>query len=257
MEQGNRRDRNLEFQRAKENPKFEEKNEKKKLEALKLLEKQEAKDAGEDYERKQFWKYSAESAASWEKKMEKKAKAANNGFTGKFSSLYFFFRLLTKVTFYIDHSQAAHKKYIRLMSEFKPDMSAYSDKKLADIERAIRNGEDPSDISAMANSLDYARLDDKPSKEAVDRLAAETKKQYVDHLFNFLTACLLTLFNPKLESFNVKLDLVIVRKKVTISPGLTKRIVSLTKRLQDFMTSIQRKFAKISKEAQPCKKPFK
>ncbi|KAG2214362.1 hypothetical protein INT47_000918 [Mucor saturninus] len=65
------------------------------------------------------------------------------------------------------------------MSEFKPDMSAYSDMKLADIERAIRNGEDPSDISAMANSLDYARLDDKPSKEAVDRLAAETKKQII------------------------------------------------------------------------------
>lgn len=69
------------------------------------------------------------------------------------------------------------------MSEFKPDMGAYSEKKLADIERAIRNGEDPSDISAMANSLDYARLDDKPSKEAVDRLAAETKKQYVIYYY--------------------------------------------------------------------------
>ncbi|CAO3618371.1 unnamed protein product [Mucor hiemalis] len=157
VEQGNRRDRNLEFQKAKENPKLEARDERKKAEALKLLEKQEAEDAGEDYQRKQFWKYSAESAAAWEKKMEKKAKRANNGFT--------------------DHSQAAHKKYIRLMSEFKPDMSAYSEKKLADIERAIRNGEDPSDISAMANSLDYARLNDKPSKEAVDRLAAETKKQ--------------------------------------------------------------------------------
>ncbi|KAI8087530.1 SYF2 splicing factor-domain-containing protein [Thamnidium elegans] len=159
VEQGNRKDRNLEFQRAKENPKLEEKSERKKAEALKLLEKQEAQDAGEDYERKQFWKYSAESAAAWEKKMAKKAKMANNGFT--------------------DHSQAAHKKYIRLMSEFKPDMSAYSEKKLADIERAIRNGEDPSDISAMANSLDYARLDDKPSEEAVNRLAAETKKQII------------------------------------------------------------------------------
>ncbi|KAI9358190.1 SYF2 splicing factor-domain-containing protein [Pilaira anomala] len=159
VEQGNRKDRNLEFQRTKENPKLEVKNERKKAEALKLLEKQEAQDAGEDYERKQFWKYSAESAAAWEKKMAKKAKMANNGFT--------------------DHSQAAHKKYIRLMSEFKPDMSAYSEKKLADIERAIRNGEDPSDISAMANSLDYARLDDKPSEEAVNRLAAETKKQII------------------------------------------------------------------------------
>ncbi|KAG2196257.1 hypothetical protein INT46_007341 [Mucor plumbeus] len=157
VDQGNRRDRNLEFQRSKENPKLEARDERKKAEALKLLEKQEAEDKGEDYERKQFWKYSAESAAAWEKKMAKKAKMANKGFT--------------------DHSQAAHKKYIRLMSEFKPDMGAYTEKRMLDIERAIRNGEDPSDISAMANSLDYARLDDKPSKEAVDRLAEETKKQ--------------------------------------------------------------------------------
>lgn len=83
VEQGNRRDRNLEFQRSKENPKLEARDERKKAEALKLLEKQEAQDAGEDYERKQFWKYSAESATSWEKKMAKKAKMANNGFTGK------------------------------------------------------------------------------------------------------------------------------------------------------------------------------
>ncbi|KAI8636791.1 SYF2 splicing factor-domain-containing protein [Parasitella parasitica] len=157
VDQGNRRDRNLEFQRSKENPKLEARDERKKAEALKLLEKQDAKDKGEDYERKQFWKYSAESAAAWEKKMAKKAKMANSGFT--------------------DYSQAAHKKYIRLMSEFKPDMGAYTEKRMLDIERAIRNGEDPSDISAMANSLDYARLDDKPSKEAVDRLAEATKKQ--------------------------------------------------------------------------------
>lgn len=136
------------------------------------MEKQEAEDKGEDYERKQFWKYSAESAAAWEKKMAKKAKMANNGFT--------------------DHSQAAHKKYIRLMSEFKPDMGAYTEKRMLDIERAIRNGEDPSDISAMANSLDYARLDDKPSKEAVDRLAEETKKQYV--AYRCLLCAMLTLY---------------------------------------------------------------
>lgn len=135
------------------------------------------------------------------------------------------------------------------MSEFKPDMSAYSEKKLADIERAIRNGEDPSDISAMANSLDYARLDDKPSEEAVNRLAAETKKQYV--LITVYHILLLTLYT--LELYNAKLDLVIVKKKAMIFPGSMRRIVSLTKRLQDFMTSIQKKFAKISKEVLPCK----
>ncbi|OBZ89986.1 Pre-mRNA-splicing factor syf2 [Choanephora cucurbitarum] len=157
VEQGNRRDRNLEFQRSKENPRLEARDARKKAEALKLLEKQEAEDKGEDYERKQFWKYSAESTALWEEKMAKKAQRANHGFT--------------------DHTQAAHKKYERLMSDFKPDMSSYQEKRLQTIERAIRNGEDPSDIVATANSLDYADIDDKPSKEAIERLALETKKQ--------------------------------------------------------------------------------
>lgn len=82
----------MEFQRSKENPRLEAKLERKKEEALKLLEKQEARDNGEDFERKQFWKYSAESAEAWEKKQAKKAKMANNGFTGKniyFSLLFF------------------------------------------------------------------------------------------------------------------------------------------------------------------------
>lgn len=71
------------------------------------------------------------------------------------------------------------------MSDFKPDMNSYNEKKLESIERAIRNGEDPSDVIAMANSLDYASVDDKPSKEAIDRLAAETKKQY-DKIYKLL-----------------------------------------------------------------------
>jgi hypothetical protein len=201
---------------------------------LKLLEKQEAEDKGEDYERKQFWKYSAESAAAWEKKMAKKAKMANKGFT--------------------DHSQAAHKKYIRLMSEFKPDMGAYTEKRMLDIERAIRNGEDPSDISAMANSLDYARLDDKPSKEAVDRLAEETKKQYVLKLMRLLKPNIYMYFFLSLVEFNnVKLDLVIVKNNLMIFHGLMKRIAYSTKRLQDSMTSILKKSVKTLKEEQLCK----
>lgn len=162
--------------------------------------------------------------------MAKKAKMANNGFT--------------------DHSQAAHKKYIRLMSEFKPDMGAYTEKRMLDIERAIRNGEDPSDISAMANSLDYARLDDKPSKEAVDRLAEETKKQYVAVFMLLLDT---NFFVMQLEFNSVKLDLVIVKNNLMIFHGSTKRIVYSTKRLQDSMTSTLKKFVKISREEQPCK----
>ncbi|KAI9013795.1 SYF2 splicing factor-domain-containing protein [Phycomyces nitens] len=159
VEQGNRRDRNLEFQRSKENPRLDARNERKKQESLKLKEKQDAKDNGEDYDRKQFWKYSAESVDSWEKKMAKKSKMANNGFT--------------------DHTQAAHKKYIKLMSDFKPDMNSYAEKKLEAIERAIRNGEDPSDFASAANNLEYASVTDKTSKEAIDRLAEDTKKQII------------------------------------------------------------------------------
>lgn len=40
MEEGNRRDRNLEFQRSKENPRLEKRSERKRDEAQKLLEKQ-------------------------------------------------------------------------------------------------------------------------------------------------------------------------------------------------------------------------
>lgn len=140
------------------------------------MEKQEARDNGEDFERKQFWKYSAESAEAWEKKQAKKAKMANNGFTGKNIYILFFFFFPTLVC-PLDYTQLAHKKYVRLMSEFKPDLSTYKEKQLEIIERAIRNGEDPSDVVAMANSLDYASVNDKPSKEAIEKLAAETKKQ--------------------------------------------------------------------------------
>ncbi|ORX62121.1 SYF2-domain-containing protein [Hesseltinella vesiculosa] len=157
VEQGNRRDRNLEFQRSKENPKLEAKLERKREEALRLQEKQQAEDAGEDYERKQFWKYSAESVANWEAKQAKKNSRANEGFT--------------------DHTQAAHKKYLKLVSALKPDMTTYNEKKLEAMERALRNGENPEDVRALANDLEYASVQDRPSKEAVDRLVNDVNEQ--------------------------------------------------------------------------------
>ncbi|KAI9318687.1 SYF2 splicing factor-domain-containing protein [Dichotomocladium elegans] len=157
VEQGNRRDRNLEFQRSKENPRYEAKLERKREEALKLQEKQKAREAGEDYERKQFWKFSAESVEAWEEKMKDKAERANVGFT--------------------DHNQLAHKKYLKLIKQLKPDLQQYYEKKLEGIENAIRNGEDPDNVTAIANNLDYGSLDDKPSKEAIDRLVAGVKEE--------------------------------------------------------------------------------
>lgn len=43
---------------------------------------QKAIEDGEDYERKLFWKFSAESVEAWEEKMAKKKERANVGFTG-------------------------------------------------------------------------------------------------------------------------------------------------------------------------------
>ncbi|CAO3661026.1 unnamed protein product [Umbelopsis vinacea] len=157
VEEGNRRDRNLEFQRSKENSRLEKRSERKREDAQKLLEKQEAEERGEDYERKQFWKYSAESVDAWEKKIAKKSKNAET-----------------------DYTQAAHKKYKKLIAELKPDMAAYYEKKAEAFERAIRNGEDLSETSFFnrdANNLDYATIDTQPRKEAVDRLVEDVEKQ--------------------------------------------------------------------------------
>lgn len=45
--------------------------------------KQEAEEAGEDYERSQFWNYSAESVERWNEKQEAKRIRMDNKFTGK------------------------------------------------------------------------------------------------------------------------------------------------------------------------------
>lgn len=69
-----------------------------------------------------------------------------------------------------------------MIDEFKPDLAAYNEKKLESIARAIANGEDPSNITNAANDLDYGSVDDKPSKEAVDRLVKDVEKQWVSLL---------------------------------------------------------------------------
>lgn len=147
------------------------------------MDEQEALERGEDYERKQFWGWSAESVEEWEEKMKEKAARANIGFTGNNyndNNRENIVVLLIHCGIFLDHQQEAHKKYIKLISHLKPDMQAYAEKKMESIERAIRNGEDPSDVLATAHhDLDYGSPDDKPSKEAVDRLVADVTRQYV------------------------------------------------------------------------------
>ena len=46
-------------------------------------EKQEARETGEDLERKRAWDYSIEDNENWDKKQEKKGRRADTGFAGK------------------------------------------------------------------------------------------------------------------------------------------------------------------------------
>lgn len=71
-----------EHQKLKTNPRDELKREKARQEAEKLMEKRDLEEAGEDYERSQFWGYSAESVERWNEKQEAKKNRMDNKFTG-------------------------------------------------------------------------------------------------------------------------------------------------------------------------------
>ncbi|GET02785.1 SYF2-domain-containing protein [Rhizophagus clarus] len=156
--QANRHEVYEEFQRKKTNPIQQER----KREAEKLLAKQEAQVRGENYERKRFWGYSAESVEKWEKKQEKKAKRSNTGFT--------------------DFNQVAHKKYKKQINELKPDLEAYDEKKIATTLTTTKDGkvvciDTESSFYRDANSLRYASVDNVPSPQEVDRLVTDVSKQ--------------------------------------------------------------------------------
>jgi pre-mRNA-splicing factor SYF2 len=57
--------------------------ERKKKQAEAMGEKQEARETGEDLERKRAWDYSIEDNENWDKKQEKKGRRADTGFAGK------------------------------------------------------------------------------------------------------------------------------------------------------------------------------
>jgi pre-mRNA-splicing factor SYF2 len=57
--------------------------ERKKKQAEAMGEKQEARETGEDLERKRAWDYSIEDNENWDKKLEKKGRRADHGFAGR------------------------------------------------------------------------------------------------------------------------------------------------------------------------------
>ncbi|KAF9195950.1 hypothetical protein BGZ49_002928 [Haplosporangium sp. Z 27] len=157
--QANRADLMTEHQKSKINKREEAKKERVREEAEKLMSKRDAEEAGEDYERSQFWNYSAESVERWNEKQEAKKLRMDNKFT--------------------DWDQVNHKKYLKQVGELKPNLAAYNAKK----EAAMHTNEDgelvvSSDSGFYRDANSVAFLSDaKPDSLAVDRLAADVAKQ--------------------------------------------------------------------------------
>ncbi|KAG0349522.1 hypothetical protein BG005_010945 [Podila minutissima] len=157
--QANREDVLTEHQKSKINLKQEMKKERAREEAEQLMAKRDMEEAGEDYERSQFWGYSAESVERWNEKEDAKKARMDQRFT--------------------DWDQVNHKKYLKQVGELKPNLAAYNAKKQA----AMHTNEDgelvvsgDSGFYRDANSVAFLS-DAKPHDLAIDRMAADVAKQ--------------------------------------------------------------------------------
>ncbi|KAI0840609.1 SYF2-domain-containing protein [Hypoxylon sp. FL0890] len=135
----------------------------------KLL-KAETEEAGEDFERKRAWDWTAEESERWDKRMKKKAAHRdNNAFQ--------------------DYRQESNKVYKRQLRDLAPDLERYEKDKMAAIEKAAASGgldiietEDGELIAVDKDGSFYSTADstsfveNKPDKAAVDRLVGDLQK---------------------------------------------------------------------------------
>ncbi|KAI1333773.1 SYF2 splicing factor-domain-containing protein [Xylariaceae sp. FL0016] len=135
----------------------------------KLL-KAETEEAGEDFERKRAWDWTAEESERWDKRVKKKAAHRdNNAFQ--------------------DYRAESNKVYKRQVRDLAPDMERYEKDKMAAIEKAAASGgleiietDDGELVAVDKNGSFYSTADstnfteNKPDKAAVDRLVADLKK---------------------------------------------------------------------------------
>ena len=135
----------------------------------KLL-KADAEAAGEDFERKRAWDWTIEESEKWDRRLAKKDKHRAD------------------VAFQ-DYTQDARKAYKRHVRALAPDMAAYEREKRAAVERAAQSGGlevvETTDGELVAVDKDgtfYSSADstgfvqNKPDREAVERLVADLKK---------------------------------------------------------------------------------
>ena len=135
----------------------------------KLL-KADTEEAGQDYERKRAWDWTIDESERWDRKVQKRASnKQNNAFH--------------------DFSQEALKVYERQLREMKPDTEAYDREKVALIDRAAATGglevvetQDGELIAVDRDGSFYSTAEstefvqNKPSKEAIDKLVGQMRK---------------------------------------------------------------------------------
>ncbi|QDS69591.1 hypothetical protein FKW77_008428 [Venturia effusa] len=144
-------------------------NRKRDIAAHKLL-KADTEADGEDFERKRAWDWTVDESEKWDKRMNKKSKHKED-------------------TAFKDYTNEARKVYKRQMRDFKPDVAAYKKSKWEAMEKAAQKGQlelqetETGDLIAFdtdGNTWSMAEedkpWDNKPDKEAVDRLVADLKK---------------------------------------------------------------------------------
>ncbi|TGZ84266.1 SYF2-domain-containing protein [Ascodesmis nigricans] len=153
-----------ERQRQQQDPGLSSKLQRKRAEAEFKLAKAEAFESGEDFERKRAWDWTIEESERWDRRMEKKK------------------RHVEDVAFQ-DFQQSARKMYKKSMRELKPDVDGYMKEKA----KLLKDGqvvetEDGELIVVDRDGGFYADKDslgfveNKPTKEAVDRLVKDLQK---------------------------------------------------------------------------------
>lgn len=144
--------------------------ERKKNIAAEKLEKIDGEALGEDFERKRAWDWTEEESAKWDKRVKKKESHRRD-------------------LAFQDYNQDARKVYKRQLGNMKTDQETYEREKMAAVERAAASGgleivetEDGEMVAVDKDGTFYSSADtlgfveNKPSKDAVDRLVADLQQ---------------------------------------------------------------------------------
>ncbi|KAJ5090300.1 Pre-mRNA-splicing factor syf2 [Penicillium argentinense] len=126
--------------------------------------------AGDDFERKRAWDWTAEESEKWDRRLEKKQRHRDD-------------------VAFSDYTQDARKVYERQVRQMNPDLESYEREKQKAIEKAAARGDleivetkDGEMIAVDKKGTFYstedsmAFLDHKPTPEALDRLVADLQK---------------------------------------------------------------------------------